>query len=173
MIVSTNPLFWVTALNKFKKDSVVFILIGNKTYDPKVFNLLNNLKTLRHTFVYNLPNSIKVKNIFGPIIGNIIDGGLAKTHNKGSIYRDARISYSLINKFRNIKINYSCTRFPQGYPNNFASKMGDRISIRENESLLDYKLVTSILKERKSIYDFAFIGQPTNRRQKIFLKNVK
>lgn len=173
VIVSTNPLFWVTALNKFKRDSVIFILIGNETYDPKVFNSLNNLKSLRHAFVYNLPTSIKAKNIFGPIIGNIVDGGLAKTHNKGSVYRDARISYSLINKFRNIKINYSCSRFPQGYSNNFASKMGIRIGIKENESLLDYKLVTSILQERKNIYDFTFIGQPTNRRREIFLKNAK
>jgi hypothetical protein len=173
VIVSTNPLFWITVLNKFKKDSVIFILIGNETYDPRVFNLLNNLKSLRHAFVYNLPTSIKAKNLFGPIIGNIIDGGLAKTHNKGSVYRDARISYSLINKFRNIKISYSCSRFPQGYSNNFASKMGVRIGINENESLLDYKLVTSIMKERKNIYDFAFIGQPTNRRREIFLKSVK
>jgi len=29
------------------------------------------------------------------------------------------------------------------------------------------------MKERKNIYDFAFIGQPTNRRREIFLKSVK
>jgi hypothetical protein len=173
VIVSTNPLFWVNTLNRYKKDSVIFILIGNETYDPKVFNLLNNLKSLRHAFVYNLPTSIKARNIFGPIVGNIIDGGFTKTHNKGSVYRDARISYSLISKFKNIKINYSCSRFPQGYSNNFAGKMGDRIGIKENESLLDSNLVTSILKERKNIYNFAFIGQPTNRRRETFLKNIK
>jgi len=173
IIVSTNPFFWLSVLNKFKKESVIFILIGNETYDPKVFNSLNNLKALRYAFVYNLPTSIKARNILGPIIGNIIDGGFNKTNNKGSIYRDARISYSLRSKFKNIKINYPCSRFPQGYSNNFAGKISARLGIKENESLLDHNLVTSKQNEKSYLYDFAFIGQPTNRRREIFLKNAK
>ena len=34
VIVSTNPIFWKPVLTKFKAKSVVFILIGNETYDP-------------------------------------------------------------------------------------------------------------------------------------------
>ena len=172
IVVSTNPIFWTTVLSKFKKNSVIFILIGNETYDPKIFNSLNNLRSLRHAFVYNLPSSIKVKNIFGPIVGHIVDGGFGKTSSAGSVYRDARISYSLVNKFRKIKINYSSSRFPQGYSNNFANKLGRKIKIDESMSLLDDNLVNLILKERSRLYDFAFIGQPTNRRREIFLKNI-
>lgn len=172
VIVSTNPIFWKPVLTKFKANSVIFILIGNETYDPKVFNSLNNLKSLLHAFVYNLPASIKFKNIFGPVIGYALDGGFRKTINKGSIYRDARISYSLKKRFNMIKINYSCSRFPQGYSNNFSRKLGDRININENRSFLDNKLVTLIRRERRSIYDFAFIGQPTNRRREVFLRNL-
>ena len=172
IIVSTNPIFWKQVLTKFKANSVIFILIGNETYDPKVFNALNDLKSLLHAFVYNLPTPIKIKNIFGPIIGYAIDGGFRKTTNEGSIYRDARISYSLKKKFNMININYSSSRFPQGYSNNFATKLGKRISINENESLLDNCLVNLIRKERSSIYNFAFIGQPTNRRREVFLRNL-
>jgi len=172
IIVSTNPIFWKPVLTKFKANSVIFILIGNETYDPKVFNALNDLKSLLHAFVYNLPTSIKIKNIFGPVIGYALDGGLRKTINKGSIYRDARISYSLKKRFNMIKINYSCSRFPQGYSNNFSKKLGNRISINENRSLLDNSLVNLIREERTSIYNFAFIGQPTNRRREVFLRNL-
>ena len=69
-----------------------------------MFNSLNDLKSLRHAFVYNLPTTISVKNIVGPIIGNIYDGGLGKTTSVGSVFRDARISYSLKVKFKNINI---------------------------------------------------------------------
>lgn len=172
MIVSTNPIFWKPVLTKFKANSVIFILIGNETYDPKVFNALNDLKSLLHAFVYNLPTSIKVKNIFGPVIGYALDGGFRKTINKGSIYRDARISYSLKKRFNMIKINYSSSRFPQGYSNNFSKKLGNRINVNENISFLDNSLVNLIRKERASIYNYAFIGQPTNRRREVFLRNL-
>jgi hypothetical protein len=172
IVVSTNPIFWKPVLTKFKANSVIFILIGNETYDPKVFNALNDLKSLLHAFVYNLPTSINIKNIFGPVIGYALDGGFRKTINKGSIYRDARISYSLKKRFNMTKINYSSSRFPQGYSNNFSKKLGNRISINENRSLLDNSLVNLIRKERTSIYDFAFIGQPTNRRREVFLRNL-
>ena len=173
IIVSTNPTYWVSILSKFKKNSIIFILIGNETYDPKVFNSLNDLKSLRHAFVYNLPKSIKTKNIFGSIIGNIYDGGLTKTIFPGSVYRDARVSYSLKNRFKKIKISYSCSRFPQGYSNNFANKIFNIIDITQSESLLSRKLSNLILSKKKNVYDFTFIGQPTNRRREIFLKNIK
>ena len=172
IVVSANPNFWIPTLNKLKKNSVIFILIGNETYDPKVFNSLNDLKSLRHAFVYNLPTTISVKNIVGPIIGNIYDGGLGKTTSVGSVFRDARISYSLKVKFKNINIRYPYSRFPQGYSNNFA-KIVKRIGFIESNSLLSKSFNDLIVAARENIYDFAFIGQPTNRRREIFLKNIK
>lgn len=172
-IVSTNPQFWISVLNKFKKNTVIFILIGNETYEPQVFNSLNDLRSLCHAFVYNLPTVVKSKNIIGPIIGNIFDGGLGKTLSEGSVYRDARISYSLKNKFKKVKINYSASRLPQGYSNNFASKISNKINISSNVSLLSNSLTDLIVAERKDLYDFVFIGQSTNRRREIFLKNIE
>ena len=173
IIVSSNPVFWIPVLSKFKKDSVIFILIGNETYNPTVFNSLNNLKSLMHVFVYNLPTSIKIKNIFGSIIGNVYDGGLNKSSLPGNVYREGRISYSLQNKFKKIKINYSCSNFPQGYSNNFANQIINRIGIREDESLLSSKSKKLIVDIRESIHNFAFIGQPTNRRRELFLRNFE
>lgn len=173
MIISTNPIYWRPVLTKFKAKSIVFILIGNETYDPKKFNCLNDLKSLLHAFVYNLPTSIKIKNIFGSVIGYVLDGGLRKTISEGSIYRDARIAYGLKKRFNLIKINYSCSVFPQGYSNNFAKSLGDKINIDNERSFLDDSLVELIHKERSHIYDYAFIGQPTNRRREVFLNNFK
>lgn len=172
IVVSTNPIFWIPTLNKLKRNSVIFILIGNETYDPKVFNSLNYVKSLRHAFVYNSPTSISNKNIVGPIIGYIYDGGLNKTNSAGSVFRDARISYSLKAKFKNISIRYPYSEFPQGYSNNFAEKIIKKIKITESDSLLSKSVSDLILAERKNIFDFAFVGQPTNRRREIFLKNI-
>ena len=173
IIVSTNPNFWRSVLSKFKKESVIFILIGNETYDPNVFNSLNNLKSILHAFVYNLPTKIKFMNVFGSIIGNIYDGGLNRTSFPGSVYRDGRISYSLQDKFKAIAIDYSCSNFPQGYSNNFAKQIVSGIDIKRNESFLTSKNKALIFNKRKNKYNFAFIGQPTNRRREIFLENFR
>jgi hypothetical protein len=63
--------------------------------------------------------------------------------------------------------------FPQGYSNNFANKISNIINITQSESLLSSKLSDLISTKRENIYDFTFIGQPTNRRREIFLKNIK
>ena len=172
IIVSTNPMYWKTVLTKFKRNSIVFILIGNETYDPAVFNSLNGYKSIKHVFVYNLPTLIKYRNILGSVFGCINDDGFKKTLNSGSIYRDARISYSLKNKFKEISIKYSASPFPQGYSNNFANQITNLAEINHNTSLTTELSSELILAKRQNIYDFAFIGQSTNRRREIFLRNA-
>lgn len=172
LLVSTNPEYWKTVLNKFKKNSIVFILIGNETYDPAVFNSLNGYKSIKHVFVYNLPTLVKYRNILGSVLGSIHDNGFKKTSNSGSVYRDTRISYSLKNKFKKISLKYSASPFPQGYSNNFANQITNITNIGHSISLMNDSSSDLILAKRQCIYDFAFIGQSTNRRRETFLRNV-
>ena len=49
VVVSDNPGFWINSLNKLPRESVVFILIGNETYEPAPYNLINEIKSLNHS----------------------------------------------------------------------------------------------------------------------------
>ena len=149
---------------------MIFFLIGNETYDPKIFNALNNLKTLRHAFVYNPPKEISKKALIGGVLGNIWDSRLIHAEAEGSVYRDARIAYSLKSKFRNINLNYSFSSLPQGYTNNFADKMTNLVKIEDNCSLTSKSFLSEVYKVKKTRLNFSFVGQGGNRRREIFLK---
>ena len=170
LIASTNPEYWVESLNKLKKNSVIFFLLGNETYEPNDFNSLNKICSLKHAFVYNPPSKISKRAIFGGIIGNIIDGGLKHTESHGSVYRDGRISYSLKGKFKKIDMRYSFSFLPQGYSNSFANKITKLAKLDEFDSLIS-KTSTSKIHDLKNIaHKFSFIGQQGIRRREVFLR---
>lgn len=170
LITSTNPQYWLENLNQLKKDSVIFFLVGNETYEPKIFNSLNNLKTLRHVFLYNPPNEISRKALIGGILGNIWDSGLSHSEAEGSVYRDSRIAYSLKRKFRDINMKYSFSSLPQGYTNSFADKITNLVKIKEDYSLTSKISLSEIFKLKNTQMNFSFVGQSGNRRREIFLK---
>jgi hypothetical protein len=173
IIVSPNPSKWVDKLNSTKDLKIIFFLIGNETYQPEVYNYLNEIENLYHVFIYNSPTKYKLTNIFGTTIGYIYDGGLKKTKSKGSIYRDARISFSLKNKFRKFKPNYAFSEFPQGYSNNFIFNLSRLVKLSESESLINNKTIEKIEKIATKNRFFSFIGQPTNRRREVFLRSAQ
>jgi hypothetical protein len=69
VIASTNPEFWTEFLREKPKDSVVFILLGNETYEPRIFNALNGLESIRHVFLYNEPTKIFWTSLLKTILG--------------------------------------------------------------------------------------------------------
>jgi hypothetical protein len=170
IIVSNNPAYWIETLNRFPELKVIFFLIGNETYEPKHFNVLNQLNNLYHAFVYNAPTKILLKNIIGGIIGNFFDGGHRKSNLPGSLYREARISISLKNKFNKIEIEYPFTRLPQGYSNSFATKISKLANLADSDSLISLSALSKIRALRNPYNRFAFLGQSTNRRRENFLK---
>lgn len=173
LVASTNPEHWIESLNKLKKNSVIFFLLGNETYDPYAFNTLNNITTLKHAFVYNSPNKISNMAIMGGIIGNIYDGGLRKTNLHGSVYRDGRISYSLKGKFKKINMKYPFTNFPQGYSNSFANKISKLAGIGESDSLISADTLKKISSLKNIVFNFSFVGQVGTRRRETFLRTAK
>lgn len=173
LIASTNPNYWIQGLNKLKGKSVIFFLLGNETYEPNDFNLLNDISSLRHAFVYNPPNKILNKAIFGGILGSILDGGFKHTELPGSVYRDGRISYSLKNKFKKIDMRYPFSSLPQGYSNSFAEKITKLAKLDEFDSLISAATLAKINERKKIIYKFSFIGQRGIRRRETFLEVAK
>lgn len=170
VVVSDNPSFWINSLNKLPRESVVFILIGNETYEPAPYNLINEIKSLKHSFVYNPPKNISNLTIIGSILGNLNDGGLKKSLKPGNLFREGRIAQSLKNKFAQIKMNYSYTELPQGYSNSFAEKISKVARINAVDSLLSKSSLSTIYNNRKSGYSFTFLGQDGNRRRENFLR---
>ena len=170
MIASTNPEYWIESLNKLKKNTVIFFLLGNETYEPNDFNSLNKISSLKHAFVYNPPSKISKEAIFGGIIGNIIDGGLKHTKSHGSVYRDGRISYSLKGKFKKIDMRYSFSFLPQGYSNSFANKITKLAKLDESDSLISQISTAKIHDLKRILHKFSFIGQQGIRRREVFLR---
>jgi hypothetical protein len=170
LIASTNPEYWIKSLNKLRKNTVIFFLLGNETYEPNDFNSLNKISALKHAFVYNPPSKILKRAILGGILGNIIDGGLKHTESHGSVYRDGRISYSLKDKFKKIDMQYSFSFLPQGYSNSFANKITKLAKLDESDSLISQTSTSKIYHLKSVIHKFSFIGQQGIRRREVFLR---
>jgi hypothetical protein len=170
IIVTNNPNNWTQIVKSSNKCRLIFFLIGNETYEPDIYNSLNQFSNLLHAFIYNFPTKIEAKNIVGSIIGYIYDGGLKRTKLPGSIYRDARISISLKQKFNKFIPNFSFSELPQGYSNNFIYNLQSIVKIPEDISMINKYTINYIklFADKKKI--FSFIGQSTNRRREVFLR---
>lgn len=173
VIASSNPQFWLELLKKKPKDSVVFILLGNETYEPQIFNSLNDIRSLRHVFVYNKPTRIFASSLVKTALGHILDLGFQKLPYPDSVYRDFRNSMYLTKKFNSIDITYPHSFLPQGYSNNFAYKLSEAFNLKSDYSLLSMDLITR-QKSVGSRYRFlSFSGQNTNRRRALVIKAAK
>lgn len=168
-ISSNNPEYWKPFLSTLRKDSCVFFLIGNETYEPNIFNSLNNVASIKHVFVYNLPTKIKKRTLLKTFLGNLIDSYGFTEKSDESSYRDLRNSIYLIKKFRKINLNYPYSRMPQGYSNNFASKISQRLDLNKTESLISEKVLSFAKQIEQRSKFISFSGQPTNRKRQMMI----
>jgi hypothetical protein len=170
IIVTNNPMNWADKLNSSKDCVCIIFLIGNETYEPAIFNSLNKIENLLHAFIYNAPTKFQSRNIFGSVLGYVYDGGLTNTKAPGSVYRDARISFSLKHKFRKFRPEFSFSELPQGYSNNFIFNLQSIIKFEDTVSIIDQDTLehfNNYIVKRKNM---SFIGQSTNRRREVFLR---
>jgi hypothetical protein len=173
VIASTNPQFWLEFLATRPKSSVVFILLGNETYDPATFNAFNGVESLRHVFVYNKPTKIMPFTLIKTLVGHIVDLGFKRFPYPDSIYRDFRNSMYLYKKFSSIKINYPHSYLPQGYSNNFAYKLSTAFNLDSSYSLLSKDLMNRQKSVASRSNFLSFSGQPTNRRRALVIHAAK
>jgi hypothetical protein len=169
VIASNNPEFWKPFLESRRESSCIFILIGNETYEPRLFNALNHINAVRHVYLYNAPTQIKGVTIIKTFIGNLLDVIGYNEPSTESSYRDLRNSYYLKKKFRDISITYPYSRLPQGYSNNFASKLETKLKLSSSESLISERVLSFAkpLEDRTKFISFS--GQPTNRKRQMML----
>ena len=169
LISSNNPEYWKPFLNTLKKESCVFFLIGNETYEPNIFNSLNDVASIKHVFLYNPPTKINKRTLFKTFLGNLIDSyGFVEKSDESS-YRDLRNSIYLMKKFRKINISYPYSRMPQGYSNNFASKISQKLDLTKTESLISEKVLSFAKQVEQRSKFISFSGQPTNRKRQMML----
>lgn len=173
IIASTNPQHWIKFLETKPKASVVFLLLGNETYEPQIFNSFNGIKSLSHVFVYNAPTKILAFTLIKTLMGHIADRGWQKFSYPDSVYRDFRNSMYLSKKFRAAKINYTWSFLPQGYSNNFAYKVTNRLNLESTESLISLNLQKHFEPIASRPKFASFSGQATNRRRELFINAAK
>lgn len=171
LIATTDPNKWIHALNALPKESVVLFLLGNETYEPLVYNSLNDIQSIRHVFVYNPPSSIENRIRYYSFFGDIFDQlpSLTREGREGIVgaIRDFRAGSYLQQKFSRTDMRYSWSEFPQGYSNRFVSGLQDLGLIHNRDlSLLDTSFICKIKRDYVKIRRFFFVGQETNRRRK-------
>lgn len=170
IIASTSPQYWIQFLKTRPEKSVVFLLLGNETYEPQIFNALNGLESLSHVFVYNAPSKIFPSTLAKTLIGHIIDLGRQKFPQPDSVYRDFRNSLYLYRKFNRIKIDYPHSFLPQGYSNNFAYKLSQKLNLKSGSSLISLNLLDNFAPISRRPKFLSFSGQATNRRRDLVVK---
>jgi len=165
LIAASNALEIIDEIYNLPESSTIVFLLGNETYEPAIFNCLNNMKSIKWVFIYNLPTEIHRGTSILTLFGDIIDSGVKSLFGSESSFRDFLISKTLNSKFRRINISYPHSRFPQGYSNNFVHQLynlniiDDTGSIYENSKLSELRNLSS-----RTIF-LNFIGQLTNRRR--------
>jgi hypothetical protein len=172
LIASGNPFFWHNTLMKLPPSSVIFFLLGNETYEPSIYNSLNNLSCIKHVFVYNPPTQIRPLHHWYSLIGDLCDQfPKMELHKIRGILRDNRTSRHLQSKFRSIQFRYSWSPLPQGYSNSFVSGLNvlNLLPLNHTDSLIEQRLVSDLQNMLHKERRFIFVGQRTNRRREQIL----
>jgi hypothetical protein len=164
-IATPNSLNIANDLTNLPDSSVIIFLLGNETYEPDIFNCLNNKRSVKWVFIYNLPTRIKRSSSIYSLIGDILDSGIKNLFGEQSSFRDFLISNTLKRKFKNISINYPHSSFPQGYSNNFVYQLMDLNIINKEESLYESQNLAKLRESSTRSNFLNFIGQLTNRRR--------
>lgn len=174
-ILSDNPISWHTLLKKSKKESVVFFLIGNETYEPWKYEYFNNFDSIKHVFIYNPPRTYQYSDALKSLLGNFLDGGIRPNRGNGNMIRDFKTSLYKMRQISSIIINYPWTELPQGYSNVFVDQLKSisgllARQLQEIPSLFDCRTLDLILNFRKVERNFGYVGQYGNHRRETCLR---
>lgn len=175
IIVSDNPRNWTTLLDSAPGKSLLFILIGNETYEPWKYEMLNEFQSIRRALLYNPPRACPYSHIFKSLLGNILDGGLKKTGRPGSVFRDFRSSQFTRTKLSEINIKYSYLELPQGYCNSFVTQLSLISKSIANElsmmgSLYSPTFQSNLRSNVRKTRQFSYLGQFGNHRRSTCLR---
>ena len=168
LIASARPEIWLDTLKFLPKSKVIFFLLGNETYEPSIFNSLNDIESIKHVFIYNPPTYVKQIHHWYALAGDIIDQLPSLSPKEVlRIIRDSRTSRHLRTKFHCADLRYPWSPLPQGYSNSFVSglKVLNLLPLNETDSLIEQNFVSDLQSTLHKKRRFIFVGQRTNRRR--------
>lgn len=175
IIVTADPRPWLQHLRNATPKSKIFILVGNETYEPWKYELLNGLPSINLALIYNPPKAYRFGAGTKSLLGNIIDGGFLNLSGKGNPVRDFRTATYKRKITRSIKMDYDWLELPQGYSNNFAKQVvshlqSKNVILEKDQSLLNSRVVAEIRKTVSRDHTFSYIGQNGNHRRSTCLR---
>ena len=175
VIVSDNPKNWTRFLSSAPENSILFILIGNETYEPWKYEIFNDIKSISRALIYNPPRPCAYLTILKSLIGNLLDGGLISTGRPGSVFRDFRTSQYTKRKLANIQMRYQYLELPQGYCNSFVTQLSllsEPLAnlLSRNQSLYSEEFQIELASHIKKIKDFSYLGQLGHHRRATCLR---
>lgn len=178
IIVTDNPSNWSKFLSTAPKEILTLILIGNETYEPWKYEILNQYVSIRKALIYNPPRECPTFNVLKSALGHIFDGGLIPTGRPGSVFRDFRTSQYTKRKLEKIVIKYPYLELPQGYCNSFIkqlSLLSDSIQseITEGSSPYSDEFQSKLRGHVHKTKDFSYLGQIGNHRRATCLRVAK
>ncbi len=168
LIASARPDIWLDTLKYLPKSKVIFFLLGNETYEPSIFNSLNDIESIKHVFVYNPPTYVKPIHHWYALAGDMIDQLPSLSPREVlRIIRDNRTSRHLQTKFHRADLRYPWSPLPQGYSNSFVSglKALNLLPFNDTDSLIEQNFVSNLQSMLSKERRFIFVGQRTNRRR--------
>jgi len=156
-IACTNPKLWNAILSN-KSFHVVFILLGNETYDIPTFQYFNAFDNVKFLFVYNAPRSNSLILLSSHFLFLIENPKYFFTRAHWRLWKNA---FDFALKTRRCKIQKPFMRIPLGYTNRFVRELQQLkiIDASSKKSIISQALSPS----SKSIdFEISFFGQLGN-----------
>lgn len=159
-LATTNPRVWRAFLEERPPKSVVFLLLGNETYHRETYLEFSDLASIRLSLVYALPENGRIFNIFGGLIGQLIDATSLPGHYLIQSLRDFKTGMTKLQQSKSNPFKFPTVRLPQGYSNAFVFQIERSIpDLEKHESLLENEKVTKLTSTYEELYSFGFVGQ--------------
>ena len=164
IVACTDPERWGGFLSTAQRESVIFFLLGNETYDREIYESLSKYSSIKHVFIYNPP---RPSSIFGLI--SVIDWVI---HSPKSILDKQllfawRFARGIKRQSKQVQLNYSWTNLPLGYTKQFVRQI-DVSQVKPGQSLIDSWPVQPTLSSRSRLISFR--GQIGTWYRKVLIK---
>lgn len=156
IVASTDPSCWIRFLSKASENSIIFILLGNETYDETKYLIFNQFKSIQRVYVYNPPRKNSLLGIKSAIS---LFYDFSFSVNPAIIYRLYKNAFDFSRRTRRIKsrMTFDWKAFPQGYSNRFVKELENARYLKLGTKSSIFNLDTAIPTLSKAF--ICFVGQ--------------
>lgn len=173
-IATTSPEVWLPFLQRRPPQSVVLLLLGNETYEKRIYDSIRDLSSIITAFIYGFPKSGRVALCIGGFFGEMIDSSNKTVAFFIQSIRNLRTGILKQRQVLTSHFKYPIHSFPQGYSNSFAIQISRKITdLGAHESLINSTLVQTLAADAHKTFRFGFVGQIGGTRRQDVLKLMK